>query len=119
MVGARGAAHTIRYNQIIGGKKTAEMFCAPVVLGNKIKLTAAGWADVHYRQGWSDSWVGIGLDVAAPPWPPGGPRGLLKVRGEDAAAAAGAGRLLGRAEADRRSEAVNLRSPSPRKGLPP
>lgn len=95
------------------------MFCAPVVLGNKIKLTAAGWADVHYRQGWSDSWVGIGLDVAAPPRPPGGPRGLLKVRGEDAAAAAGAGRLLGRAEADRRSEAVNLRSPSPRKGLPP
>lgn len=84
-----------------------------------ITLTAAGRADVHHRQGRSGGGVGVGFDVAAPPGPPGGPRGLLQVRGEDAAAAAGAGRLLGRAEADRRAEAVNLRSPSPRERFPP
>lgn len=84
-----------------------------------ITLTAAGRADVHHRQGRSGGGVGVGFDVAAPPRPPGGPRGLLQVRGEDAAAAAGAGRLLGRAEADRRAEAVNLRSPSPRERFPP
>lgn len=83
------------------------------------RLTAAGGADVHYRQGGSVSRVGIGFNVAAPPRPPGGPRGLLYVGGEHAAATAGARRLLGRAEADRRAEAVNLRSPSSREGLPP
>lgn len=84
-----------------------------------VRLTAAGRADVHDRQGWSSSRVGVGFDVAAPPRPPGRPWGLLEVRGEDAAATAGAGRLLGRAEADWRAETMNLRSASSRESLPP
>lgn len=83
------------------------------------QLTAAGRADVHHRQRRGARRVGVGLDVAASPRPPGGPRDLLQVRGEDAAAAAGAGRLLRGAEADRRPEAVNLCSPSAREGFPP
>lgn len=83
------------------------------------QLTAAGRADVHHRQRWGARRVGVGLDVAAPPWPPGGPWDLLQVRGEDTAAAAGAGRLLRGAEADWRPEAVNLRSASAREGFPP
>ena len=82
-------------------------------------LTAAGWTDVHDGEGGSGRQIGVGLNVAAPPWPSGGSRDIFQVGCEDAAAAAGAGRLLGWTEADRRAEAVNLCSPSPGEGLPP
>lgn len=82
-------------------------------------LTAARWTDVHDGQGGGGAQTGAGLDVAAPARPPGRPRHVLQVGGEDAAAAAGAGRLLGGAEADRGAEAVDLRPPSPRERLPP
>lgn len=58
-------------------------------------LTAAGWTDVHDGERRSHGWIGVWLDVTPPPRPPGGAGDLLQVRREDAAAAAGAGRLLG------------------------
>lgn len=106
----------IRNNQTTGGSKIR---CAAIYLQRKSRLTAAGGTDVHYGEGGSGSLIGVGFNVTAPSWPPGRSWCLLQVRCENAAATAGAGRLLCGAEADWRAEAVNLCSASPGEGLPP
>lgn len=82
----------------------------PIVSLHLALLTAAGWADVHNREG------GVGLDVTAPA--SATPR-LLQVWGEYAAATAGAGRLLCGAETDRGMETVDLGAPRSRERLTP